>query len=218
MTPKTNGTTKTAILILCVLLFCTALAQAEPITIQIGGYITFVGGYDAPESIQVGSYYTGTYVYNSSTIDSGDGTYQHDAPYGFNISLGGYEFKTAPNHTGQFIIYIRDDYVVYYGGGQYSDPFDKYSVQSFENASIADGIAIDEIRLGFTDSSHEALSSSDLPVTTPVLSAWDSKSLEIYGPGNSLSIQGTVTQVTLIPEPLTCVLLAAGVLFLRYRR
>jgi len=52
-----------------------------------------------------------------------------------------------------------------------------------------------------------------------VLTNWDYNFLEIYGFGDlGLSIDGTVTQAVLVPEPLTGVLMAMGVFLLRRRR
>ena len=198
------------IFVLATLLFSVPLVQAVPITIEITGEVTFVGGYAAPDTIHEGSNFTGTYTYNSSTIDSGGGTYQHDSPYGFNISLGGYEFKTSPSHIGQFVISIWDNHVNYSG-----DVFDEYLIKSYENSSLSNGVLVDEIRLILVDFTHTALSSSALPATAPVLNEWGTKSLQIYGPGNSLSIQGTITQA--VPEPLTGILMAMGVFLLRRR-
>ncbi|MHC4283094.1 MAG: PEP-CTERM sorting domain-containing protein [Planctomycetota bacterium] len=193
------------------LLLSAPIAQAVPITIEISGEVTFVGGYDAPDTIHEGSNFTGTYTYNSSTIDSGGGSYQHNSPYGFNISLGGYEFKTASSHIGQFVISIWDNHVNYSGY-----VFDEYLIKSYENSPLSNGVLVDEIRLILVDFTHTALSSSALPATAPVLNEWGTKSLQIYGPGNSLSIQGTITQA--VPEPLTGILMVIGAVFFRRRR
>ena len=205
---------KTKVITLALVTCCWAClnqAQAVPITIEITGEVTFIGGYNTPSTIHVGDSFAGTYTYDSSTIDSGGGNYWHDAPYGIELSLGGYEFKTAPSHVGQFVISIWDDHVVYSG-----DILDEYRVRSYENSPLSNGVMIDEIRWNLYDNTHTALSSTDLPVTAPVLSEWSTNSLEIYGPGNSLSIQGTVTQA--IPEPLTGVLMTMGVFLLRFRK
>ncbi|HIJ52117.1 MAG TPA: PEP-CTERM sorting domain-containing protein [Planctomycetes bacterium] len=199
------------IFVLATLLLSAPLAQAVPITIEITGNVTHIGGYNAPDTIHEGSNFTGTYTYNSSTIDSGGGTYQHDSPYGFNILIEGYEFKTVPSHIGQFVISIWDNHVNYSGV-----VFDEYLVKSYENSPLSNGVLVDEIRLILVDFTHTALSSSALPATPPALNEWGTKSLQIYGPGNSLSIQGTITQA--VPEPLTGVLMLIGVLFFRRRR
>ena len=213
---------KIVIVVVGVLLSCGGMAQAAPITIQITGNVTSVGGYTEaiPDTIHADVPFTGTYTYDSLTPDSDAssqrGKYLHNSPYGINLSLGGYEFKTAPNHVGQFKIGITND-----------DPtngvHDYYSVLSDENVSNPPvGFTINYISWVLGDTTHTALSSDALPVTAPVLTDWGGNVLTIsgyYGPdGHGLSIYGTVTQAVLIPEPLTSILMMMGVFFLRRRR
>ncbi|MGA2914832.1 MAG: PEP-CTERM sorting domain-containing protein [Sedimentisphaerales bacterium] len=206
---KTRISILLAILILCF----GGLAQASPITIEISGVVTSASGSGLPSTIYKDVNFTGTYTYESSTDDSGGGHHIHDAPYGITISVGGYEFKTAPNHIGQFDMWIINDDPV-------NGLHDYYIVFSDENVSIPSiGPTIGYIRWDLRDSTYDALSSGNLPATAPVLSDWDYNVLEIYGFGlGGLTINGTVTQAVLVPEPLTSFLMMAGVLFLRRRR
>ena len=200
-----------SIFVLATLLLSAPIAQAVPITIEITGEVTSASGSALPGTIYEGVAFTGSYTYDSSTVDSGDGHYVHDAPYGIILSLGGYEFKTAPGHVGQFDMRIADDLE---GNGVW----DYYSVRSYENALLPTGIAVSLIRWDLNDSTHTALSSTILPTLAPSLSAWDYNYVEIYG-GNSQGgfyLGGTVTQA--VPEPLTGVLMLIGVLFFRHRR
>lgn len=202
------------VFVLGMLLLSGGLAQAMPITIQFNGNVTSIGGYDAPSTkIQTGDTFIGTYTYDSSTIDSGGGTYQHNSPYGIDIFLGGFEFKTSPSHVGQFAVRIRDNVANYYGR-----LFDAYGVQSDDNSPLSNGVEISTISFGLSDSTHTALSSNALPLIAPVLGDWDSTSVQIYGIWNSLSIQGTVTQAVLIPEPATLLLVGVGGVLLRRKR
>ncbi len=196
------------------LLCCAGLAKAVPITIQINGNVTSASGSGLPGTIYTGVSFTGTYTYESSTIDSGEGHYWHSAPYGITLSLGGYEFKTASNHVGQFDMRIANDLSL-------NGVKDYYSVRSNENVSIPSlgGLTIDYIRWDLRDDTHTALSSSVLPVTAPVLTNWDHNVLEIYGfGGGGLLIDGIVTQTVLIPEPVTIVLMMMGIFFSKRRR
>jgi len=194
-------------------LCCGGLAQAAPITIQITGNVTSASGSALPGTIYTGISFTGTYTYESSTADSGGGHHYYDAPYGINLSLGGYEFKTAPDQVGQFDMWIMNDNSV-------NGLKDYYIVFSDENISIPSiGPTIGYIRWDLRDSTHDALSSSNLPITAPILSDWNYNVLEIYGFGSGgLLIDGTVTQTILVPEPLTGVIMATGLLLLRRRR
>jgi hypothetical protein len=203
------------IFILATLLIPTHLARAVPITIEISGEVTSVGGYTEaiPDTIYAGVTFTGTYTYDSSTVDSGGGHYVHDAPYGITLFLGGYVFNTAPAHLGQFDMRIADDLV---GNGVW----DYYLVRSYENvADPSVDFIISSMEWNLWDSTHTALSSGDLPVTAPELSDWDHNVLKIHGLYGTnltgLTIYATVTQA--VPEPLTGFLMVIGVLFLKRR-
>jgi len=211
---------KVVILVLGVLLSCGGLALAAPVTIQITGNITSAGGSALPSTIYEGVNFFGTYTYESSTIGIG-GHHIYNSPYGISVSLGGYEFKTAPNHVGQFDMWIINDGV----GPVWAT--DYYSVRSqYQNISIPSvGFNIDYVTWNLRDSSttHDALSSDALPVTAPVLTDWNYNVLGIFGSGPSgsgldITIEGTVTQAVLIPEPLTGILMTMGMLFLRRKR
>ena len=202
-----------------VILLRACPVQAALVTIQISGEITSAHGPGLPSGINAGDTFTGTYTYDSSTLDSEPdpkiGEYLHDSPYGMSISVGGYEFKTASTHIGQFEIGIENDVT-----DNDNNTFDYYLVYSDENA-YTDGCWISSISWRLRDSTYYALSSDALPSTAPILEDWDYNHLDIDG-GNAgegyvnFWINGTVTQA--IPEPMTGILLVAGILFLRRRR
>ena len=206
-----------------VMLFGACPAQAELITIQISGEITDVTTLNVPsslaENINVGDTFIGTYTYDSATPDSEPdpqiGEYLHDSPYGIVISVSGYEFKTTSNHTDQFVIEIHDNIV---------DPIhDGYHLISLANIDL-DDLPSYKIEWTLADSTCTALSSTALPNTAPILNDWDWNSLIIGGSKRITEgdywelfyIEGIVTQA--IPEPMTGVLLVAGIFFLRRRR
>jgi hypothetical protein len=193
-----------------------------PVTIQISGVVTDVGGSDAylyQETIHEDVTFTGIYTYDSATINSssqsGLGNYIHNSPYGFNISLGGFEFKTAVNHVGQFGISIFNDYSL--------QTYDRYIVHSEQNVSLSTGLSVNSIGWDLYDNMHTAISSVALPTSAPIIGDWPTNQLFIgcgglpYG-NSTLAIWGTVTQAVIVPEPLTGVLLMTGVFFLRRRR
>ncbi len=210
---KRKSERKAVLLGVSFVLGLACLAPADPITIQISGEVNSLGGYTEaiPDTIYAGVAFTGTYTYNSSTADSDSnpqrGEYVYDSPYGISILVGGYEFKTAPSHTGQVEMRILTN--------------DLYIVFSDENVSIPSvDFEVDTIRWDLHDNTYDAISSDALPTTAPVLDDWNYNVLKIYGaygPNRTgLAIYGTVTQAT--PEPLTGVLMTLGVLFLRRRR
>jgi hypothetical protein len=207
---------KTMILLMTIVL-CLCLGfnqtQAEIITIEITGEVTFTHGTGVPDTIHAGDTFAGTYTYDSATNASGPSHHIHDAPYGISISIGGYEFKTAPDHVGQFDMWIINDDPV-------NGPMDYYIVRSNENISVPSisGLTLGSIRWDLRDSTYDALSSSALPIIAPVLTDWDYNFFKIYGFGDlGFSIEGTVTKAVLIPEPLTGIFIAMGVLLLRRR-
>jgi hypothetical protein len=204
---------------LVVLLCCGGLAQAVPITIQISGNITALAGTgreSVPDTIHTGVSFTGTYTYESSTVAStingGVGHHIHNAPYGISLSLGGYTFATAPNHVGQFDMWIVND-------APENGLHDLYLVRSYGNISTPSVDFTSSIEWNLWDYTHTALSSDALPTTAPVLTDWNHNLLEMSGYdslGRSIYIQGTVTQA--IPEPLTGVLMITGMFLLKRRR
>ena len=200
-----------SIFIFVTLLIPTHLARAVPITIEITGEVTSIGGTGVPDTIQVGDMFSGTYTYDSSTIDSEPinevGQYWHDGPYGINVSLGGYEFMTAPGHIGQFLISLR---LPPYGNRDY------YIIKSYQNTTLPTEIAVEEISWILGDSTQSALDSVDLPITAPELSLWDYNVFEIIGEGSSFEIKGVVTQS--VPEPSTVFLMMIGILLFKCKR
>jgi hypothetical protein len=208
----------TGILVLAVFLFFGKQLQAAPITIQISGTITSASGASLPSSIHQGTTFMGTYTYESSAFDSdtnpNQGMYQYDSPYGISIILGGYEFKTSSNHVGEFDIIIKND-VTMDGVVDYYTVFS--TSQSIPSIDFTPGSIIWNLR----DSDHTALYSDILPIAAPTLNDWNYNNLSIRAfdsLGYGISIYGTVTQVELVPEPLTGFLLVTGIFFLQRKR
>ncbi len=205
--------------IMGLLLLCDVIAKAEPIIIQISGSVTSGYGSIWGSDVSVGTGFHGTYTYDSALLNtstwSGRGQYVHNSPYGMDIFLGEFEFKTAPTHTGQFVVSIEDNIPA---TPTYPNPSDSYSILSFENVPLFNDYTVDGIEWSLRDSTETALSSIALPLTAPILNQWDLNRVFIYGldnSGNRYTVQGTVTQASLIPEPVTGMLMAIGVLFLQ---
>ncbi len=203
-----------ALLVFATLILSAPLVQAVPITIEITGEVT--GGYGSlwGGSIYEGAFFAGIYTYDSSTLDTSDwseiGLYVHDSPYGLNVSLGGFEFQTVPNHTGQFTIKITDD----------GPNLDSYEVLSDMNKDLSNGAYVDYVLWGLHGPSS-MLFSTALPVDAPVVSQWPDKYMHIHGTdvyGNAFHIDGTITQAVLVPEPSSVILMIIGISLYRRKR
>jgi len=209
------------IFVICAISFCTEQAQAIPIIIEITGEVKEIRDLEAypyQEIIHEGDTFTGIYTYDSATTDSSSssdiGRYVQDSPYGFDVSLGGFEFKTADSHVGQFGISLYDNYS--------TQPYDRYLLVSHLNVPLSTGIPVYSIAWDLYDDTHSAISSVVLPTSAPIISEWPSNELVIGcggdpGGNHTLAIWGAVTEAVLVPEPLTGMLVAIGVFFLRRR-
>lgn len=215
-----------SIFVLATLLLSCPLARAVPIIIEISGEVTSITSeYIDPltDSIHVGDTFTGTYTYNTSTTDSDSslqrGSYVHNSPYGVNISLGGYDFSTGATHTGGFVVVIEDDIII-------NETRDTYYIESSVNNALPSGFADYSIEWVISDSTHTALSSTDLPTTAPFLIDWDWYRFDVGGweyvpEGDYFKgfyIQGIVTEAIVIPEPATLFLTMMGIFLVMRRR
>jgi len=200
---------------IAVAIFSCAVGRGAIITIGVEAEVTYVddlqdllGG-----SIGIGDIITGSYSYNSDTPDTNPlstvGDYWHySAPYGISLGAGGLLFQTDPTGV-DFLVEVGDNHT-----GQ-----DAYLLRSYSNLTLASGVSVDHISWQLNDYSCTALSSDDLPLVPPVLGDWESNYLLItLGPKGSSSIQGTVTDVWLIPEPGSIFVLGLGALGLWRRR
>jgi len=209
--------------VLVILPFFNSLLHADSITIEVTGVVTDIRDleeYPYDELIQVGDIFAGTYTYDSETIDSssisGIGDYNHDSPYGFDISLGGFEFKTSESHIGQFIISVFNDYSL--------QTYDRYIVESNLNVPLSTGLSVNRISWGLYDSTHTAFTSTNLPTIAPDIDAWGKNTFSIGCGGvpfgnATFAVWGEITHAEVIPEPATGILLlTSSVLFLRRKR
>ena len=172
--------------------------------------------------IRIGDVITGSYTYNTdipdSSASSNVGRYEHYAyPSGFSLSVGGFDFVTdtvSPN----FLIEIVNNF-----------PGDAYSVISYRNLALSDGMSVNNISWGLRNylASEAAISSIDLFAMAPVLGDWMTNSLQFGAgsgsrrtgePATGFGIIAHVTSAVAIPEPATMSLLGLGAVALRRRR
>ncbi|MDH4238221.1 MAG: PEP-CTERM sorting domain-containing protein [Phycisphaerae bacterium] len=206
--------------ILSVLMLFNVFVQATPITIEISGVVTSIRDledYPYDEIIKIGDTFSGTYTYDSATANSSSspsrGSYKHDSPYGFDVSLGGFEFITVESHLGEFNISVYNDHSL--------QNYDRLIIESNLNSPLSTGISVDRIAWSLYDSTHTAISSINLPTDAPDLHAWGGGTFTIFcggGPNASFAIWGVVTHAELIPEPATLLLLGVGGLTVLKRR
>lgn len=153
-------------------------AHAEPISIAITAEVASVDDLDGllAGAVNVGDVITGTYVYESTTLDTNDlptvGDYQHTTtPFGITLNAGGFLFRTDPSNV-DFIVEIVNDH-----GTPASD---NYLIRSYNNlfdlsapTSIS-GPTENHIAWQLDDPTLAALSSEALPLVPPVLADWQS--------------------------------------------
>ncbi len=168
--------------------------------------------------LDVGDGITGSYVYDSDTLDSSAepdyGEYLYTSqPYGILLTGGGFVFQFDPDNVDLWIG-IGNGYI----GGD-----DTYSIRSYNNLPLYDDVSVGIIGWQLNDPSGTALSSDALLATAPVLEDWYSaEGLRIDGgiPDEygkfieSFLIRAPVTSVEVIPEPGTVMLLGLGGLVL----
>jgi hypothetical protein len=201
--------------------FLPTVSNGQLITIGIEATVDYL--HDANNllegKVHIGSIITGTYTYDTSTLDTNPaadiGDYFHyNTPCGVVLNLEGFIFTTDFNNVN-FLAEMINNYQ-----GQ---PRDNYLIGSSNNLPLDNGVQVNGISWQLDDYGGTALSSTALPTTAPVLSDWDWQSIGIGGGIGgtppcytySFGISANVTSAVLIPEPISLVLLGIGILALR---
>jgi len=199
---------------LCGLLFWPAPAEATLITIEIEAVVDSVDDSFVylEGKIKVGDIITGSYTYDFSTPDTNPlqkgGRYEHTiAPHGIFLSVGGFDFETNPGNV-DFLIEIENDH----------PPDDNYFLLSRNNLPLSNGAPVDSISWLLNDPTGNALSSTGLPSTAPVLGDWGFNRLSFGGGTRATGFVIEAHVTSAIPEPATIVLLGLGGLLLGRRR
>jgi hypothetical protein len=161
-------TGKIAAVLFIVLSFCAGRLCAEDIEIKITAEVTYINEYyDILEGkIKIGDLITGRYIYDSETPDTNPliavGAYQHySTPYGITLYADKFVFQTDPNNV---------DFLV--GVGNCIHGQDAYGIASYNNLPFDNEIYISYISWSLDDYSCNAISSTELPATPPVLGDW----------------------------------------------
>jgi hypothetical protein len=188
-------------------LSCGGLAQAELITIKISGYVTSVSDDNKHFGGQIafGTPITGTYTYDSATLDSNPsltvGDYQNNnSSTGISLNVGGFNFKTDPTNVNFLVEILNDDGII---------PVDAYLLRSYHNLPLSNGTLVQYINWDIHDYTAMALSSDSLPLGAPDLSELSDNALSIFR-DRDYGITATITSAT--PEPTTAFLLGFGMM------
>jgi hypothetical protein len=151
--------------------------HAEPVVIAITADVALVDDRSSllDSAVNVGDIITGTYVYESTTLDTNSlptvGVYQHStAPFGITLNVGGLEFRTDPANVN-FLVEIVNDH------GE--SPSDNYQLISYLNLfdvsapeSAPGRPAENYISWQLDNPTATALSSEALPTVPPTLADW----------------------------------------------
>ena len=209
--------TKTSLIIVVVAYLVLGLGMANAQVITIGIEAVVDGVMDSTNALEgkvnAGDLITGSYTYDTLTPDTATnpdiGRYWHyTSPYGVSLSAGGFVFETDPANV-DFVVEIVN------GNGR-----DGYLFRSYNNVPLSNSVMVDHISWQLDDYSGQAMSSTLLPSTGPVLSAWpESNWLHVTGDKETsyFTISAQVTSVQVVPEPATIVLFGLGLAFLGKR-
>ena len=85
-------------------------------------------------------------------------------------------------------------------------------VRSYNNLPIANGTSVNNIVWYLNNNYEDALLSTDLPITAPILDGWAHNFLNVEGgPGrDDILFQAHVTSAVVIPEPSIILLFGFG--------
>ena len=191
-------------------------AQATIITIGITGIVDYVEDLGEGDGylgglINVGDSITGYYTYDTDTPDTNPLSYGGDyeyysSPFGIFLTIESFNFRTDLNNVN-FLIEITNDY----------PPNDDYLLRSVSNLPLSNGSPVEAISWWLYDPNGSAISSTELLATAPILSDWQINLLRIET-DRAYRIDGRVTEVEVIPEPMSLLLFTFGGLALTKRR
>lgn len=189
------------------LLACVAstAANAEQVTVAIRANVTSVDDYSGILSgrIQVGDVIDGYYVYDTATPDSNSstigGTYwHHSTQHGMALEINGLLFASDPGDV-QFVVEVQDNVV--------GKKYEQYALKSNKNifdmsAPDGDSPVTNTLSWNLAAFTGAALSSDQLPGSSPVLADWLSNSLSIYSSGNGRKylVTAKVTSAEVVPS------------------
>jgi hypothetical protein len=168
-------------------------AAASAITVQVTGHVVEWGdSYGVfGGKMNLGQTITGTYTYDTDTLESGLGYYRPSSPpANVTVSAGAFTFQSAP--TSGFEISIQQ------GAGPNSPG--GVQIYSFNNQPLPTGQAVEQIQFLFTDPSGQWPTSVALPTGAPTLQNLSASQVNIYG--EYFNVVAVIDSVTLLPPAL----------------
>lgn len=204
------------VVIILAVCFLSIAVNAELVTIAIEAVVDYVDDDDnsLEGNVNPGDIITGTYTYDSDTPDTNPtvtvGIYEHNnSPCGIILNLNGFVFQTNPSDV-DFLVGLSNNHSI--------SEYDGYVLHSYNNLPLSNGAVVDHISWQLDDESGQALSSTALPLTAPILNNWTQPiGLDIYGDKvlSDFHINAHVTSTTLVPEPAALLLFGLGAVAVR---
>jgi hypothetical protein len=197
------------LLVFVVLALSAATAKATIVIIELTGEITEVAFSKwGNTEIRVGDRITGFYTYDTEAYDDDENplptarSYHYSSPpYGITLTVNGLLFQSDPGNVDFYVTVFNDFFTT-----------DRLCISSRRNEEVW-GVPITSISWQLDDSTGTIFTSTSIPSSPPALEAFDWQGLYIFmGPRGSEALIGRVTSVTLVPEPMTLLFLAAGAL------
>jgi len=226
------------VILIPAMLTIAGFSQADPVTFQFTGTVTYLLDDYVPvvnsalinDSVSVGTPFTGSYTFESTTLDSNSdpaiANYQ-DNLISWTVNVGDYTFNLIPLPYNNGIS-VLNNWEGTPGSGYFQDIYNVIGVPLAESTLIEEGGVM---MIYFAEGSvafPTVLTDTSLPIVPPDPTLFtDQHTFQVsaYPIGSSVcfSILGDVDSLTLasqaVPEPATMLLLGSGLVgLIAFRR
>lgn len=212
-----------AVILIPAILTVTGFAQANPVTFQFKGNVTYLGNSGLIDgSVSLGIPFTGSYTFESTTLDSNSdpaiATYQ-DNLISWTVNVGDYTFNLIPLPYNNGIS-VANNWES--PSGYFQDGYNVIGVPLAESTLIEQGgVMFIYFSVGSVGAGPTALTNTSLPIVPPDPSLFTDQhtfQVDAYPIGSSdyFRILGDVDSLTVasqaVPEPATMLLLGSGLI------